>query len=75
MLPTEHVEGRVPASDHVIELHERSTASLGQRLAGARERMGLSPAEVGARLKLPVKLIGRLERDDYEGLTQGVFLQ
>lgn len=75
MLPTEHVEGRVPASDHVIELHERSTASLGQRLAGARERMGLSHAEVGARLKLPVKLIGRLERDDYEGLTQGVFLQ
>lgn len=75
MLPTEHVEGAAPRSDHVIELHERSTVSLGQRLAAARERMGLGHSEVAARLKLPVKLIGRLERDDYEGLTQGVFLQ
>lgn len=75
MLPTEHVEGAAPRSEHVIELHERSAVSLGQRLAAARERLGLGQSEVAARLKLPVKLIGRLERDDYEGLTQGVFLQ
>ena len=47
---------------------------LGQRLRAARERDGLSQADVAARLKLPIKLIGRLERDDYDGLTQGVFL-
>ncbi len=50
-------------------------AGFGKRLCMARERQGLSRADVAARLKLPVKLIARLERDDYEGLTQGVFLR
>lgn len=50
-------------------------ASLGQRLGAAREARGLSRTDVAARLKLPLNLIGKLERDDYEGLTQGVFLR
>lgn len=74
MPPTEHAEGSLPGSAE-MQLHERSTTSFGQRLAAARERLGLSRADVAARLKLPVKLVGRLEGDDYEGLTQGVFLQ
>lgn len=58
-----------------IELHERAPMSFGQRLLEAREQRGWSSADVAARLKLPIKLIARLENDDYEGLTQGVFLR
>ena len=50
-------------------------ASFGQRLGAARERQGWSRAEVAARLKLPANLIARLEGDQYDGLTQGVFLR
>lgn len=74
MPPTEHVEGALSGPAE-MQLHERTTESFGQRLASARERLGLSRADVASRLKLPVKLVGRLEGDDYEGLTQGVFLQ
>ena len=48
---------------------------FGQRLASARERAGLTRAEVAGRLKLPLQLIARLEQDDYTGLTQAVFLR
>jgi cytoskeleton protein RodZ len=74
MPPTEHVEGASPESAE-MHLHERIAASFGMRLASARERLGLSRTDVASRLKLPVRLVGRLEADDYEGLTQGVFLQ
>jgi cytoskeleton protein RodZ len=58
-----------------MESYERAAAPvLGQRLAEAREQLGWTIADVAARLKLPVKLIARLESDDYAGLTQGVFL-
>jgi cytoskeleton protein RodZ len=50
-------------------------ASLGQRLRAGREARGWSRADVAARLKLPLNLVGKLESDDYEGLTQGVFLR
>lgn len=67
---------RLNEAAHVGEMGTAEVdASLGQRLRAARERMGLSQSDVAARLKLPVNLIGRLENDDYEGLTQGVFLQ
>ena len=49
-------------------------APFGQRLLAAREAHGWTRAEVAARLKLPAQLIARLERDDFEGLTEGVFL-
>lgn len=74
MPPTEHVEGALPESAE-MQLHERVAASFGQRLASARERLGLSRTDVASRLKLPAKLVGRLESDEYEGLTQGVFLR
>lgn len=74
MPPTEHVEGAFSGPAE-MQLHERTIESFGQRLACARERLGLSRADVASRLKLPIKLVGRLESDDYEGLTQGVFLQ
>lgn len=61
--------------DAVAEFFDDGNASLGQRLCAARERRGWSRLEVGAQLKLPVSLIARLENDNYEGLSQGVFLR
>ncbi|MEO7324528.1 MAG: RodZ domain-containing protein [Dokdonella sp.] len=59
----------------VIELYDRASAPLGQRLCSARETRNWSRADVANRLKLPLKLIERLECDDYEGLSDGVFLR
>lgn len=64
-------EGAVAAHEGV----DQTDASLGQRLRAAREARGLSRADVAARLKLPLSLIGKLESDDYQGLTEGVFLR
>ncbi len=58
-----------------MDLRDRVEAPLGQRLATERERRGLSSADVAARLKLPLKLVERLERDDYAGISDGVFLR
>lgn len=63
------------ANPPVLELYDRATAPLGQRLRAARETRSWSHADVANRLKLPLKLIERLECDDYEGLTDGVFLR
>jgi cytoskeleton protein RodZ len=49
--------------------------SFGRRLRAAREGMNLSRNEVAQRLKLPVRLIARLEDDDYAGIDQGVYLR
>ncbi len=49
--------------------------SFGQRLRAAREGMNLSRNEVAQRLKLPLRLIARLEDDDYAGIDQGVYLR
>jgi cytoskeleton protein RodZ len=54
---------------------EGEHASLGQRLRAGREARGWSRADVAARLKLPLNLVAKLESDDYEGLTEGVFLR
>lgn len=54
---------------------EGGHVSLGQRLRAGREAHGWSRADVAARLKLPLNLIAKLESDDYEGLTEGVFLR
>lgn len=61
-------------TDETTEIRGRD-GSFGQRLGAARERLGLSRMDVATRVKLPLKLIERLENDDYDGLTQGVFLQ
>jgi ribosome-binding protein aMBF1 (putative translation factor) len=44
MPPTEHIEGALAAPAE-MQLHERITESFGNRLAAARERLGLSRAE------------------------------
>ncbi|MEO5627132.1 MAG: RodZ domain-containing protein [Dokdonella sp.] len=62
-------------SPPALELYDRASAPLGPRLRGARETRGWSRADVASRLKLPLKLIERLECDDYEGLSDGVFLR
>ncbi|MEO5559977.1 MAG: RodZ domain-containing protein [Dokdonella sp.] len=63
------------ANTPVLELYDRASAPLGQRLSAARETRSWSRADVANRLKLPLKLIERLECDDYEGLSDGVFLR
>ncbi|MEO7433062.1 MAG: RodZ domain-containing protein [Dokdonella sp.] len=67
-----------PADDvdlQSIERHDDAEAPMGPRLRAARVAHGFSVADVSSRLKLPVKLIERLEGDDYEGMTEGVFLR
>jgi len=49
--------------------------SFGQRLKAAREAKGLTHNDVAQRLRLPLRLIGRLERDDYTGMEEGVYLR
>lgn len=49
--------------------------SFGQRLKVAREAKGLGRSEIAQRLRLPLRLIGQLEDDDYTGLDQGVYLR
>lgn len=57
----------------VDELNTRP--SLGQQLQVGRERMGMSVADVSSRLKLSVRIIRGLERDDGDGLDDNVFLR
>ncbi len=61
--------------DRSLDLRERVDVELGQHLAAARELHGWTRAEVASRLRLPVKLIERLECDDYTGMSDGVFLR
>jgi cytoskeleton protein RodZ len=49
--------------------------TFGQRLKAAREAKGLTHSDVAQRLRLPLRLIGRLEEDDYSGMEQGVYLR
>ena len=58
-----------------LTLPEHREPSFGQRLRVAREAKGLSQADVAARLKLPLRLVGRLENDDYSGMDEGVYLR
>lgn len=49
--------------------------AFGPQLRAARERSGLTREDVAARLKLPLRLVARLEGDDFTGLDHGVFLR
>lgn len=60
---------------HPIDLRERVEDDLGHQLAAARARAGLTRADVAARLKLPTRLVERLEAGDYAGVSDGVFLR
>ncbi|MET0225603.1 MAG: RodZ domain-containing protein [Dokdonella sp.] len=49
--------------------------SLGHRLRIAREGLGLSRPEAATKLRLPLRVIARLEDDDYQGMDEGVYLR
>jgi cytoskeleton protein RodZ len=72
---TDDARGPLTQDSPTMELYDRASAPLGQRLRAARDARGWSRADVASRLKLPLKLIERLECDDYAGLTDGVFLR
>ncbi|HEU4665859.1 MAG TPA: RodZ domain-containing protein [Dokdonella sp.] len=72
----EHSEPQdVHAEASPMDLRGRVEAPLGPRLVAEREKRGLTSADVAARLKLPLRLVERLERDDYAGISDGVFLR
>ena len=51
------------------------TASLGARLRGAREARGWNIGDVVAELRIPARIIERLEGDDYAAFGDAVFLR
>ncbi|KAB2900622.1 MAG: helix-turn-helix domain-containing protein [Dokdonella sp.] len=50
-------------------------SSLGERLRAAREARAWGAADVAGQLRLPQHLVERLERDDYAGINDAVFLR
>lgn len=52
-----------------------STRGIGERLRQARIRAGLSPSEVGAKLKMPTHAIEALEREDWVRIGAPVFIR
>lgn len=65
----------MPAASAQGGMIDTGEGSLGQHLRAAREARGWTREEVATRLKLPVRLIARIEADDYQGMTQGVYLR
>jgi cytoskeleton protein RodZ len=57
-----------------IPAHHTDEA-VGQRLRAAREHLELSREDVAARLKLPIRLVARLESDDCAHLDHGVYVR
>jgi cytoskeleton protein RodZ len=68
----EHVAA---AEEMNLTMREHSEPTFGQRLRAAREKKGLSRAEIAQRLKLPLRLVARIEDDDYSGMDEGVYLR
>jgi cytoskeleton protein RodZ len=52
-----------------------SARGIGERLRQARIRAGLSPSEVGSRLKMPTHVIEALEREDWSHIGAPVFIR
>ena len=52
-----------------------AVTGCGRRLREAREAAGLSLADVGARLKMPVRVVESLEREDWSRLGAPVFVR
>jgi cytoskeleton protein RodZ len=52
-----------------------NTRGIGERLRQARIRAGLSPLDVGARLKMPTHVIEALEREDWACIGAPVFIR
>ena len=68
----EHVAA---AEEMNLTMREQSEPTFGQRLRVAREKKGLSRAEIAQRLKLPLRLVERIENNDYAGMDEGVYLR
>lgn len=68
----EHVAA---AEEMNLTMRENTEPTFGQRLRVAREKKGLSRAEIAQRLKLPLRLVERIESDDYAGMDEGVYLR
>lgn len=66
---TAHAVERDPAA------RTRAGSSIGERLCNAREAMGLSLADCGRELRLPIKVLERLEANDYGSSEHFVFLR
>lgn len=64
-----------PADEQSIDLRDRIGDGLGHQLTQARQRCGMSLADVAGRLRLPLRLVERIEADDYAGISDGVFLR
>jgi cytoskeleton protein RodZ len=65
-----------PGEEMKLSIPESSgQPTFGQRLRAAREAKGLTHSDIAQRLRLPLRLIGRLENDDYSGMEEGVYLR
>ena len=65
-----------PAAEPIVEHHlEPSRDSIGSRLRAAREARGLSVADCGHQLHLPIKVLERLEAEDFGTPEHFVFLR
>ena len=65
-----------PAQEMNLAIPESTgQPTFGQRLKTAREAKGLTHSDVAQRLRLPLRLIGRLEDDNYSGMEEGVYLR
>lgn len=69
----EHVAA---AEEMNLTMREHSAEpTFGHRLRVAREKKGLSRTEIAQRLRLPLRLVERIEHDDYAGMDEGVYLR
>ncbi|MET0230091.1 MAG: RodZ domain-containing protein [Rhodanobacteraceae bacterium] len=68
----EHVAS---AEEMNLTLREHAEPTFGQRLRVAREQKSLSRVEIAQRLRLPLRLVERIENDDYSGMDEGVYLR
>jgi cytoskeleton protein RodZ len=62
-------------ADDLLPAEAEPASSFGQRLKAGREAKGLSRGDAAQRLKLPLRLIERIESDDYSGIEEGVYLR
>ncbi len=79
-LPEDQAVTSIEANEGIMptltaDAAEPGQRSLGARLRAARESYGWSVAEIGTELRLPARLIERLENDDYTGISDAVFLR
>ena len=65
----------VAANEPMAGDANQSRSSVGELLRLAREKTGLSPGDVAARLRMGLKQVRALEEDDYLALPKGTFLR